>query len=121
MYSLLADAVLVLHLLFILFVALGGLLVLRWHWLAWLHVPAVLWGASIEFSGHICPLTPLENLLRELGGGATYEGGFIEQYVTAWIYPEGLTRAVQITIGVAVLMINAAVYGWMVYRAREHK
>jgi hypothetical protein len=119
MYSLLADAVLVVHLLFILFVALGGLLVLRWHWLAWLHVPAVLWGAFIEFSGGICPLTPLENLLRELGGRATYEGGFIEHYVTAWIYPEGLTRAVQITIGVAVLIINAAVYGWLLRRRRK--
>jgi hypothetical protein len=121
MYSFLADAVLVLHLLFILFVALGGLLVLRWHWLAWLHVPAVLWGAFIEFSGGICPLTPLENLLRELGGRTTYEGGFIEHYVTAWIYPDGLTRAVQITIGVAVLIINVGVYGWMLSRAHARK
>ena len=120
MYSFLADAVLLLHLLFILFVALGGLLVLRWHWLAWLHVPAVVWGAFIEFSGGICPLTPLENLLRELGGRTTYEGGFIEHYVTAWIYPEGLTRAVQITIGVAVLIINAGVYGYLLLQRKRN-
>lgn len=121
MYSILADAVLVIHLLFILFVALGGLLVLRWPWLAWLHVPAVLWGAFIEFSAGICPLTPLENSLRELGGRTGYEGGFIDHYITSWIYPEGLTREAQVAIGVAVLIINAAVYGWIVHRWRAHR
>jgi hypothetical protein len=112
MYSFLAAAVLVLHLLFILFVALGALLVVRWRWIAWLHVPAALWGAFVELSGGICPLTPVENSLRELAGAASYEGSFIERYLTAWIYPEGLTRSAQITIGVGVLGINATVYGW---------
>jgi hypothetical protein len=112
MYSFFADAVLVLHLLFVLFVGLGGLLVLRWHWLAWLHVPAVLWGA---------PLTPLENLLRERAARTTYEGGFIEHYVSAWIYPDGLSREIQLTIGVAVLIMNAAVYAWLVHRLRERE
>lgn len=119
MYSFLADAVLVLHLLFVLFVVLGGLFVLRWHWLAWLHVPAALWGAFIEFSGGICPLTPLENLLRERAGSSTYEGGFIEHYVSAWIYPEGLSRNIQITLGVTVLIINAVVYGHLLIQRKR--
>lgn len=109
-YRLLADAVLVLHLGFILFVVLGGFLVLRRPRLAWLHAPVFLWGAAIEFGGWICPLTPLEQRLRELGGEGTYAGGFIEHYLTALIYPEGLTRNIQLLIGTGVLAINAAIY-----------
>ena len=92
-YRLLADAVLIVHLAFIAFVVLGGLLVLRWPRIAWLHLPAVAWGAWIEFSGGICPLTPLEVGLRARGGEAAYSGGFIEHYVTGLIYPEGLDRS----------------------------
>jgi hypothetical protein len=114
----LADAVLVLHLVFILFVVLGGLLVLRWPRLAWLHVPVFLWGAAIEFGGWICPLTPLENWLRQLGGEGAYSGGFIEHYLAAAIYPDGLTRRIQLMIGTAVLVINAAVYLALWYRRR---
>lgn len=110
MHRLLADAVLVLHLGFILFVVLGGFLVLRRPRLAWLHAPVFLWGAAIEFGGWICPLTPLEKWLREQGGGGAYTGGFIEHYVTALIYPEGLTRNIQLLIGAGVLAINAAIY-----------
>ena len=88
-YRLLADAVLIVHLAFIAFVALGGLLVLHWPRLAWLHLPAIAWGAWIEFSGWICPLTPLEVGLRARGGEATYTGGFIEHYVTAAHLPGG--------------------------------
>ncbi len=106
----LADAVLVLHLGFIAFVMLGGLAVLRWPRLAWLHLPAVLWAAGISFAGAICPLTPLENRLRRAGGEAGYEGTFIEQYVTALIYPEGLTRGIQIALGLVVVAVNLAVY-----------
>jgi hypothetical protein len=106
----LADAVLVLHLLFVLFVVLGGLLVLRWPRLAWLHVPAAAWGALIEFTGSVCPLTPLENRLRRQGGEAGYPGGFIEHYVTATLYPGGLTREVQLALGTGVLLLNGAVY-----------
>ena len=109
-HRLLADAVLVLHLGFILFVVLGGFLVLRRPRLAWLHVPVFLWGAAIEFGGWICPLTPLEKWLRELGGEGAYSGGFIEHYLTALIYPEGLTRNIQLLIGAGVLAINAAIY-----------
>ncbi len=119
LYRALADAVLLVHLAFILFVALGGFFVLRWHWLAWLHVPAALWGAFIELSGGICPLTPLEVSLRQLGGGIGYEGGFIEHYVTAWIYPEGLSREIQLAIGAGVLVINALIYGWLVRNRRR--
>ena len=118
---LLADAVLVLHLGFILFVVLGGFLVLRRLRLAWLHVPVVLWGAAIEFGGWICPLTPLEQWLREQGGEAAYTGGFIEHYLTSLIYPEGLNRNIQLLIGAGVLAINAAIYLrlWQRRRARS--
>jgi hypothetical protein len=107
---LLADAVLVLHLAFILFVVFGGLVVLRRPRLAWLHLPVVAWGAATEFLGIICPLTPLENRLRVQGGEAGYGGGFIEQYLTALIYPEGLTRELQFLLGALVIAINVAVY-----------
>jgi len=109
-HRLLADAVLVLHLAFILFVVLGGLLVLRAPRLAWLHLPVVAWATLIEFFGWICPLTPLEKRLRELGGEQGYAGGFIEHYLTALIYPAGLTRNLQYLIGALVIAINAAVY-----------
>ncbi|HEY4366505.1 MAG TPA: DUF2784 domain-containing protein [Steroidobacteraceae bacterium] len=114
-YSLLADSVLIAHLLFIVFVMLGGLLVLRWPRVAWLHLPAVAWGIFIEFSGRICPLTPLENELRERGGGSTYSGGFIDHYITALIYPDGLSRTMQFAIGALVIAINATVY-WLALR-----
>jgi hypothetical protein len=109
-FRILADAVLVLHLAFIAFVMLGGLLVLRAPRLAWLHLPAVAWGAGIAFLGGICPLTPLENRLRALGGEGGYGGGFIEQYLTALIYPSGLTRGVQAALGALVVAVNLAVY-----------
>lgn len=120
-HRLLADAVLVLHLAFILFVILGGFLVLRCPRVAWLHVPVFLWGAAIEFGGWVCPLTPLEKSLRDQGGEAAYAGGFIEHYVTAMIYPEGLTRSIQLLIGAGVLAINAAIYLrlWQRRRARR--
>ena len=106
----LADLVLLLHLCFILFVILGGLLALRWPRLASVHVPVALYGALIEFAGFICPLTPLENSFRRRGGEAGYEGGFIDHYVAAAIYPQGLTRTAQLVLGVAVLVINGVVY-----------
>jgi hypothetical protein len=114
-YRLMADAVVLLHFAFIVFVVLGGIAVLRWPWLAWLHIPTAVWGALIEFAGWICPLTPLENSLRERGGEAGYAGGFIDHYITAIIYPHGLTRTMQIAIGVLVLAINAFVY-WRFWR-----
>jgi hypothetical protein len=109
-FRFLADAVLVLHLAFIAFVVLGGFLVLRFPALAWIHLPAVVWAAATEFLGIFCPLTPLENRLRALGGDAGYGGGFIEHYLTAWIYPAGLTREIQWLLGFVVIAINLAIY-----------
>lgn len=117
-WGVLADTVLIVHALFVVFVAVGGLLVLRWVRVAWLHIPCVLWGAWIEFTGGICPLTPLENRFRRLAGESGYEGGFIEHYVTAVLYPDGLTREIQIGLGIAVLLVNAVVYGLLVRRRR---
>ena len=114
----LADLVLLVHLAFVMFVALGGLLALRRPRLAWVHVPVALYGALIEFAGFICPLTPLENWLRRRGGEAGYEGGFVEHYITAALYPAGLTRELQIGIGVGVLVLNAVVYAAVLRRRR---
>ncbi len=107
---LLADAVVVLHLLFIVFVLAGGALVLWRRGVAWLHLPAAVWAAYVEFSGAICPLTPLENVLRRRAGSAGYEGGFVEHYVIPVIYPPGLTPAVQYAIGAIVVAVNVAIY-----------
>lgn len=120
LYRVLADLTLVVHLFFVLFVAVGAFLLLRWPKLAWAHLPAALWGAYIELSGKICPLTPLEVSLRMRGGEAGYEGGFIEHYIQAWIYPEGLTRQTQIALGIAVFVVNTAVY-WWVFHGRRRK
>ena len=114
-----ADVVLVVHFLFVVFVVLGGLLVLRWPRVAWVHLPVALYGAAIEFIGFICPLTPLEVWLRRRGGEAGYSGGFVEQYITAALYPTGLTREVQVALGVGVLVINVIVYAVAWRRARQ--
>jgi hypothetical protein len=105
-----ADTIVLLHLAFVVFVVLGGFLVLRWRWIAWLHVPAVLWGVAIEFGGWICPLTPLENSLRQRSGAAGYEGDFVAHYVVPVLYPAGLTRQSELILGALVLGIN-----WLVY------
>jgi hypothetical protein len=110
-YRLLADAVLVTHAAFVAFVMLGGLLAWRRPWLAWLHLPVVAWGVGIELTGGICPLTPLENRLRSLAGEQGYPGGFVEHYLLALLYPDGLTRNVQLALGLLVLAVNVAIYG----------
>ena len=111
-----ADLVALTHFAFVLFVVLGGLLVLRWRRVAWVHLPCAVWGALIEFTGCICPLTPLENWLRRRAGGADYSGGFIEHYVMPILYPVGLTRSIQIGLGIAVIVINVALYLWIFSR-----
>jgi len=116
LYDWLADLVVVTHLVFIVFVATGALAVLRWPRLAWVHIPAAVWGILIEFVGFTCPLTPLENALRQRAGESGYAGGFIEHYVARCIYPEGLTRRSQVVLGSLALGINAAVYGWLLFR-----
>jgi hypothetical protein len=122
LYRLSADAVVVIHALFVVFVVLGGLIVLRWPRLAWFHLPAAAWGALIEFGGWICPLTPLEKWLRSSAGGPAYEGGFIEHYLLPILYPAGLTREAQIVLGLVVLAVNLAIYGYLarrLYRQRS--
>jgi hypothetical protein len=109
-YELLADATVVLHVLFVAFVLFGGLLVLRRPWVAWLHLPSAVWGASIEFAGWICPLTPLENWLREQAGQAVYTSSFTERYLLPLLYPDALTREMQWLLGSLVLVVNAALY-----------
>jgi hypothetical protein len=112
----LADVVVLVHLTFILFVAAGGLLVLRWPRLAWLHVPAVVWGVLIELAGWICPLTPLENRLLGAGGETAYAGGFIDRYLMPIVYPTGLTRDMQLALAAAVIGVNLVIYGLLIIR-----
>ena len=122
LYRVLADTVVVLHLGFVLFVVLGGLLVLRWPRLAWLHIPGALWGAMIELAGWSCPLTPLERHLRRTAGQQGYEHGFIEHYIVSLIYPGGLTRTHQVLMGIAVLAVNLTIYFFLwrrLLRARQ--
>jgi hypothetical protein len=120
-YRALADLVLVVHLAFVLFVVLGGLLVLRWPRVAWLHVPAAIWGVMIEYTGWICPLTPLENSLRMRGGEAGYSGGFIEHYIQPLLYPAGLTRSTQVVLGSLALVLNLTAYAIVLSRIRRRE
>jgi hypothetical protein len=119
LYRLGADGVVLVHFLFLGFVAVGALLVFWRRWVAWLHVPAFLWGAAIEFGGWICPLTPLENRLRRMGGEAGYTGGFIDYYVVPLIYPDDLTRERQFVTGGIVLLVNLTAYALLWRRRRR--
>jgi hypothetical protein len=120
-YRLLADLVLLVHAFFVAFVVLGGLAVLPWPRIAWVHLPVVVWGAGIEFTGGICPLTPLENHWRRLAGEQGYGGGFVEHYLLAALYPDGLTRGVQVALGLVVLAVNAAIYGYIWRRKKTSR
>jgi hypothetical protein len=115
-----ADIILVLHLTFIVFVSLGGLLVLCWPRLAWLHLPCVAWGVVIELSGGVCPLTPLEQSLRLAAGNPGYSGDFIDQYLWSLVYPAGLTHGMQVGLGIVLLLINSAVY-FFLWNRQRHK
>jgi len=118
-YALLADLVLLIHATFILFVVFGGLLVFWRHGLAWLHIPAALWGMLIEFMGWVCPLTYLENDLRTAAGASGYSGGYIDHYLMPLLYPSGLTPNMQIMLGLAVLLINTVIYISLWYKMRN--
>lgn len=119
--SLAADAVLVLHLLFILLVMFGGLLVpWRPRW-AWLHLPALAWGNWISVTSGICPLTPIENALRQRAGEVPYDGGFVDHYVSSLVYPEGLTPAHQFWIALLLAASNTLLYGWALLRHHRNK
>ena len=115
-YPLLADLVVCIHLAFVVFVLLGGLLVMKWSGLIWIHLAAVFWGIAIELSGWICPLTPLENWLRHKGGEESYQFDFVAHYLLPMLYPEGLTRSSQLVLGALVLVMNVAIYGWVLRR-----
>jgi hypothetical protein len=117
-YRALADLLVALHFAFVLFVILGGFLVHWRSWLAWLHIPAAVWGALIEFRGWICPLTPWEQQLRQRAGEAGYTGGFIEHYLLPVLYPAGLTPGIQRTLGLFVIGINAVAYGTLLWARR---
>lgn len=117
--KLLADALVVVHLGFVAFVIAGGLLCWRWPGLVWLHLPAAIWGAWIELSGRICPLTPLEVRLRQAAGNAGYEGGFVEHYLIPLLYPTGLERDLQLWLGTLVIAVNIAVYIGLVLHWRH--
>lgn len=118
-YGLLADLVVVVHAAFVAFVVFGGLIVLRHPRVAWLHVPAAAWGVLIEFTGGVCPLTPLENSLRLRGGETGYGGGFIDHYLIPLLYPAGLTRNTQLVLGAVALALNLAVYAVFLTRRRR--
>lgn len=115
-YGVLADLLVLVHLAFVVFVVAGGLAVLRWPVVAWAHLPAAAWGALIEFTGWVCPLTPLENRFRAMAGEAGYPGGFVEHYLVPLLYPGALTREIQIGLGVAVVVVNVVIYALVVRR-----
>lgn len=116
-----AELIVILHFAFVIFVVLGGLLALRWPRVAWIHLPAVVWGVLIEFTGWICPLTPLENRLRRAGGEAGYEGDFIAHYLLPVLYPNGLTRTDQLVLGGVAFAINVAIYAFVFLRHRRSR
>lgn len=115
-WLMLADAIVVIHLAFILLVIAGGLLLLRWPRLVWLHIPAVIWGALTEFLHIVCPLTDLEDRLRGMAGVAGYRSDFVTHYLLPVIYPPGLTAQIQLALGSLVVLLNIGVYGWLLWR-----
>jgi hypothetical protein len=124
-YLLLANLVVLAHVAFVAFALVGGLLALRWRWTAWLHLPAVAWGAFVEVTGRVCPLTPLENHLRRAAGVQSYEGDFVERYLLPLLYPAHLTRDWQLALGGILILVNVAIYvgvwrRWK-YRNRDHR
>ena len=118
-YAVLADVVVVLHFAFIVFVVLGALTAYRWPKMVWVHIPCALWGAWIEITGRVCPLTPIEVRFRRMGGMEGYTGGFIEHYLVPIIYPSGLTRADQLLLGGLVVAVNLSAYGFLLWRLRS--
>jgi hypothetical protein len=121
LYALLAGLIVIGHLAFVVFAAAGVLLVLRWPAVAWAHVPAAAWAAYIEFSGGICPLTPVENALRARAGLDYYAGDFVARYLFPVLYPEGLTRQAQVVIGLVVVGVNVGGYLFVYFCRRSRR
>ena len=120
LYQLAVNITVLLHFAFIVFVIFGGLLVFKWRWLIWLHIPASIWAALIAMVGWICPLTPVENMLRHAAGGQIYTGSFIERYLVPVIYPTGLNREIFIAMGVFVIVINMIVYTILFLKCKRY-
>jgi len=120
-FRLAADGVLLLHLAFILFALLGAAMAVRWRWIPLVHLPAAAWGVFVELTGRICPLTYLENFLRIKAGQSGYTGSFIEHYLLNIIYPSGLTREIQFALAATVVVVNIAIYGWLISRRRQER
>jgi hypothetical protein len=121
LYRFAADVVVVVHLAFIVFVLLGGLLALRYRWVAWLHLPAATWGVFVELTGRLCPLTDWENELLRHAGEAGYAGGFVERYLLPIIYPAGLTQSIQFWLAGIVVAVNVTIYAWLLSRRPSPK
>lgn len=119
-YALAADVLVAVHFLFVVFALLGALTVLWRRWMVWVHIPCAAWGAWIEFTGRICPLTPLENHFRRLAGQAGYEGGFVAHYLLPVLYPDGLTRGSQLLLGAVFLVVNIGLYAIVWRKRRSH-
>ncbi len=119
LYLWLANLIIVIHFLFIVFVLFGGLLVLRWPKLIWLHLPAIVWGFLVELNGWLCPLTPWENQFRQLAGKLVYEGDFIGEYLIPLIYPVNLTREMQFMFAAIVVLLNAVIYFFIWRKTRR--
>ena len=118
LFRLSADAVLLVHLAFILFALLGAAIAARWRWIPVVHLPAAAWGFFVELTGRVCPLTLLENYFRIKAGQSGYAESFIEHYLMAILYPAGLTRQIQFTLASVVIIVNVAIYGWLFYARR---
>lgn len=113
-YSILADIVVTIHFLFIVFAVVGGLFIFKWWWIMYPHILSAFWAAMVITMGWICPLTPLENQLRRAAGQQGYDGGFIEHYLIPIIYPAGLTREIQIALGIGVVLLNLIIYSMVI-------
>jgi hypothetical protein len=120
-YRALADFIVLVHFCFVFFSVVGGLLVLKWKKIIWIHLPAVFWAILIEVMGWICPLTPLENWFRQKSGTTGYQAGFIEHYILSLLYPARLTRSFEIVLGLFVLAVNVGIYGWILRVQRKRR
>ncbi len=118
-FRFLADAVVIFHLAFVAFALFGGLLVIKWKRLAWIHIPSAAWAVIMEFTGMICPLTPLENYFRNKGGLSGYDTGFVEHYIMPILYPESLDSSLQIVLGILVIVVNAGIYAWVFRQSKQ--